>query len=92
MSPAGREIITARQDGCTEDGAAFYALRGPHMRIILSLAASMLLLFVPQATYGQQNMPSHLHTMLSLLEQGKIVFGGLDYTFIDMLGGHDRSP
>jgi 4-hydroxy-2-oxoheptanedioate aldolase len=54
------------------------------MRIILSVAASILLLSMPQATYGQQNMPSHLHTMLSLLERGKIVFGGLDYTFIDM--------
>jgi 4-hydroxy-2-oxoheptanedioate aldolase len=54
------------------------------MRIILSLAASILVLSIPRTTYGQQNMPKHLHTMLSLLEQGKIVFGGLDYTFIDM--------
>jgi 4-hydroxy-2-oxoheptanedioate aldolase len=44
----------------------------------------MLVLSTTQATYGQQNVPKHLHTMLSLLEQGKIVFGGLDYTFIDM--------
>jgi len=54
------------------------------MRTTLSAAVSILVLSMAQATHGQQNMPRHLHTMLSLLEQGKIVFGGLDYTFIDM--------
>jgi 4-hydroxy-2-oxoheptanedioate aldolase len=54
------------------------------MRLGLSVAASVIVLFITQAASGQQNMPRHLHSMLSLLEQGKIVFGGLDYTFIDM--------
>jgi 4-hydroxy-2-oxoheptanedioate aldolase len=54
------------------------------VRGISSIAVSVMVLFTTQAAYGQQNMPRHLHTMLSLLEQGKIVFAGLDYTFIDM--------
>lgn len=55
------------------------------MRTIVSIAASILVLsMASQVTHGQQNLPRYMHTMLDVLEQGKIVFGGLDYTFIDM--------
>ena len=57
------------------------ALKG---RAALSVVASVFVLAMSQGTGGQQNMPRQLHTMLSLLEQGKIVFADLDYTFIDM--------
>jgi 4-hydroxy-2-oxoheptanedioate aldolase len=54
------------------------------MRTILSVAAPLLVLSLTQAASAQPDVPKHLHTMLSLLEQGRIVFADLDYTFIDL--------
>jgi 4-hydroxy-2-oxoheptanedioate aldolase len=52
---------------------------------ILSVSAAMLVWSMAgPVTHGQQNLPRYMHTMLDLLEQGKIVFAGLDYTFVDM--------
>jgi len=48
------------------------------------VAACVLALVTSHLLSAQQNVPRHLHTMLSLLEQGRIVFADLDYTFIDL--------
>lgn len=57
------------------------------MRATFAVVTFLILLPIAPVVDGQQNTPRHLHTMLSLLEQGKIVFGGLDYTFVDMEHG-----
>lgn len=54
------------------------------LRHLASIVAAVLVLGLTQVASGQQNVPRHLHTMLNLLEQGKIVFADLDYTFIDL--------
>ena len=54
------------------------------MRVPYWMAVPLLVLSLAPVTSGQQNVPAHLHTMLSLLERGQIVFADLDYTFIDL--------